>query len=570
MFSPINQGSDDLLDSDFEANGQTPITNLALGEIDPSWDLGLYAKPATLGNFVWIDANKNGLQDVGEAPVKDVIVQLHKADGALVATDTTDAAGLYLFENLQPGEYYLQFVTNSLPNNYSFTTANVGTADSLDSDADALGKTAVTTLEAGEIDLTWDLGITSKPASVGNFVWYDSIKDGFQQLGEAGVANVIVELRKTDGSLVATDTTNADGLYLFENVNPDEYYIQFVTNSLPNNYLFTTANAGVNDEDDSDADANGKTPNFNVAAGEQNLSLDLGIAPLPASLGNYVWIDANKDGLQQNTEGGVQGVIVELYDIQEILIKTDTTDATGLYLFENLKPGEYFIQFVTSSLPTNYVVTTADSGSDDAADSDANTDGKTVVTTLEAGENDMTWDLGIAPNAASIGDYVWIDANKDGIQQNTEGGVAGIIIELKDAAGTVVSRDTTDADGKYLFENVNPSSYTIELVSSSLPMNYEPTTPLVLTKTLAAGEQDLTKDFGIAPNAASIGDYVWIDANKDGIQDASELPVPNAIIELKDAAGTVVSRDTTDADGKYLFENVNPSSYTIELVSSSL
>ena len=52
----------------------------------------------------------------------------------------------------------------------------------------------------------------------------------------------------------------------------------------------------------------------------------------------------------------------------DILVDTTSTDASGYYLFDNLVPGTYFVQFVP---PSGYSLTDADQGSDDTSDSDA-------------------------------------------------------------------------------------------------------------------------------------------------------------------------------------------------------
>jgi hypothetical protein len=64
------------------------------------------------------------------------------------------------------------------------------------------------------------------------------------------------------------------------------------------------------------------------------------LSPALASLGDYVWYDADKDGQQDSLETGVAGVIVKIYDSNKVLIGTDTTDANGKYLFTNLTSGD--------------------------------------------------------------------------------------------------------------------------------------------------------------------------------------------------------------------------------------
>ena len=86
------------------------------------------------------------------------------------------------------------------------------------------------------------------------------------------------------------------------------------------------------------------------------------------------------------------GVVVRLYDAAGNLVAETVTDANGNYLFQNLVAGVYFVQFVP---PPNYTVTGQNLGGiGEDSDGDAVT-GITVPTTLEAGENDLTWDLGI-------------------------------------------------------------------------------------------------------------------------------------------------------------------------------
>jgi len=55
--------------------------------------------PVEIGNRVWLDVNRNGIQDPGERPLAGVTVRLYDQNGALIATTTTNANGEYLFNN---------------------------------------------------------------------------------------------------------------------------------------------------------------------------------------------------------------------------------------------------------------------------------------------------------------------------------------------------------------------------------------------------------------------------------------------------------------------------------------
>jgi hypothetical protein len=127
------------------------------------------------------------------------------------------------------------------------------------------------------------------------------------------------------------------------------------------------------------------------------LASALAIMPeeLPASLGDFVWDDLNEDGIQDSGEPGIPGVTVWLFQGCGASgpITSTTTDSNGEYLFADLDPGDYFVKF---DLPSGYTFSPQDQGSNDAVDSDADqSTGMTVCTTLDAGENDMTWDAGM-------------------------------------------------------------------------------------------------------------------------------------------------------------------------------
>lgn len=110
---------------------------------------------ASLGNFVFLDANKNGLQDGGEAGVAGVTVTLFLG-GVAIATTTTDAAGNYLFSGLKAGTYTVGFTEKA---GFDFTAANAGN-DALDSDANqTTGLTGPITLAIGEANLDVDAGL---------------------------------------------------------------------------------------------------------------------------------------------------------------------------------------------------------------------------------------------------------------------------------------------------------------------------------------------------------------------------------------------------------------------------
>lgn len=207
--------------------------------------------------------------------------------------------------------------------------------------------------------------------------------------------------------------------------------------------------------------------NENFVDGTTNNGFLECFANIKSSLGDRVWEDVNKNGIQDNGEPGVSGVIVKLYNCNGDLISSTTTNSSGLYLFDDLIPGDYYVEFI---LPAGYTFTNQDAGSDDTKDSDADINtGKTICTTLLPGENDLTWDAGLVKEECknTIGDYVWHDANTNGIQDANEYGIEGVVLELLNSQNTVLQTTTTDANGLYQFTNVLNGTYKVRIAASN-------------------------------------------------------------------------------------------------------
>jgi choice-of-anchor A domain-containing protein/uncharacterized repeat protein (TIGR01451 family) len=254
--------------------------NTALTNLNENFDNGTVnhgfltcpPSPASLGDRVWFDTNRNGIQDEGENGVPGIVVKLYTCADVMVAETTTAPNGYYIFDNLAPGDYYVKFF---LPANHVITLADQGADDLFDSDADPVtGKTICTTLSQNEHDVSWDAGIYSTFAAIGDRVWYDANNNGIQDQGENGVAGVVVRLFGTGAVMINSTITDQNGLYLFSNLIPGDYYIQFV---LPENYAFSPADQGSNDEIDSDAGTDGFTTPTTLISDETDLTWDAGI-----------------------------------------------------------------------------------------------------------------------------------------------------------------------------------------------------------------------------------------------------------------------------------------------------
>ena len=188
---------------------------------------------------------------------------------------------------------------------------------------------------------------------LGDRVWLDADGDGLQTPGEIGVAGVPVTLLDEFGDEVATTETDAQGEYLFDDVDGGDYTVVFEPTM-----AVTTADVGADDTVDSDG------VEVAVTLDRDRLDIDLGL--VPTSIGDFVWLDENGNGLQDGGEPGVPGVDVKLLQNGVELAATQTDDS-GIYGFSSLLPGVYTVVFEPSA---EYDFTQGNVGQDDSLDSD--------------------------------------------------------------------------------------------------------------------------------------------------------------------------------------------------------
>jgi len=205
MFSPKDMGGDDAFDSDPDPEtGMTDCITLMPGITNNTIDAGIHRMAAKIGGFVWNDVNMNGLQDEGEAGLEGIEVSLYTCEGDWVASDTTDADGMYLFEEVDAGEYYLQFVN---PFGWIFTFKDEGEDDTIDSDVDRWQKrTDCFTVDWGQDDMTWDAGLFEYDGCThGKGYWKNHT--GFGPQGDEVSILLPIWLGEADGdkSLAVTD-----------------------------------------------------------------------------------------------------------------------------------------------------------------------------------------------------------------------------------------------------------------------------------------------------------------------------------------------------------------------------
>ncbi|UCH92630.1 MAG: hypothetical protein JSV88_20360 [Candidatus Aminicenantes bacterium] len=603
-----------------------------------------FPEPGVIGNYIWQDINRDGVQDFNEPGIPNVTLALYTdpngdgnpADGSVIETTSTDLSGYYAFLDVGVGNYIVDVTdTNGMLTGYSLTTGSTDPHGSI-------------TIDYGGEYLDADFGYAhtdTTKAVIGDFVWSDADNDGIQDLGEPGIGGVTIDLlADLDGDyiwddVIATTTTTADGFYHFINVEPGDYKVDVTdTGGVLSGYNLTSGPHSSVDP----------SRVIRLAAGDKFVSADFGYnnASL-GSIGNQVWLEQDKAGrpplageppdsghglyeAAKTTDTGIGDVTINLiedtdgdgvWDTGERIIATTTTAADGTYQFNGLALDDYLVvvsdlnNVLTDYRKSLYYYDSAtdplpqDPTTDPTADNYSKREAYAVTLTAGSPSN-QTADFGYwidrMDNPGVVGDWVWYDLDADGSQDPGETGIEGVLMELYAVKnngndGDKLGEVYTDSSGRYLFSSLSVrtqgTTYRVKVAAS----NFDPGGPLegyflttqgtpvpaaphvedsiALTPT---NNTDLTLDFGYSLNdpggggtTYSIGDYVWYDVNEDGIQDATESGIPDVTLALYldsngngtiDAGEPVIGTDTTDANGNYLFTGlVDGGDYIVQI-----
>ena len=420
-----------------------------------------------IAGSIWEDQTKDGLHDSFEPFLEDIKIYLVNNQNTIIDSTLTNDKGSYAFINLVAADYFIRV---SIPADFQMTLQNVGTNRSIDSDFSTQGELFVNSSEV-QTGTFKDGGLIREYGQVGNLVWEDVNGNGIQEIGEPGINGVTLHLYQASthekiASTITSDMNGISGSYLFPYAPVGQTYI---VAEMSSRYCVTLQGAGSNKLEDNNFKTHGQihtSDTFNVIAQTQNSDVDLGIFR-KSTVGNYVWLDQNQNGIQDSNESGINDVIVRLFEasgkkIGEIQTRYNPEFQTdGYFEFNDLKPGYYYLQF-TNTLGLAFTQANAGTIDFDCDVTESNGPGTTDQFLINSGDIQLHHDAGFIPPGL-IGDNIWMDNNLNGLQDPEESGASEITVELYNASMDKIKETKTNAFGEYHFP-VEPGQYIIRVV----------------------------------------------------------------------------------------------------------
>ncbi len=536
------------------------------------------AAQSTVGNYVWLDADGDGIQDAGESAAQGVTVsilslgadaQIGGGDDVVLFTAVTNGTGNYAF-TMNAGTYYIQF---EAPVGLDLAARSQGVDATLDSDADADGNSSAFTLDGTNPNNDIDCGLIL-PTAIGDRVVNDLDGDGIQDAEDEGLAGVTVQLWDPGGNgvsgggddvLVASAVTDADGAYAFENLAAKSRFLRLV---LPAGFQASPADQGGDDSVDSDFDpATLETAVFAITVGETDNDFDAALFS-EVTVRGQVFNDVDGDGVREAADGALPAnATVTLWSVGADGnpatgddVSVATANATTTYSFAGITPGSYFVAFAP---PAGFGFVRNDQGGDDDTDSDVNSStGRTPVFAIQSGDDDVVRDAGMNP-FGGISGMAFEDLNGDGIFNGVDVGLTGVSVTVysvgPDAAAAtaddvLVNAALTDAGGLYSMGELVAGDYVAYFnlpgglaftlldqgADDSLDSDVDPTLGRTGIVTVTSSATLLDVDAGFI-----------MDSDNDGTPDATDECPDDANKTEPGGCGCGILDTDEDADGVF-------------------
>jgi hypothetical protein len=275
---------------------------------------------------------------------------------------------------------------------------------------------------------------------ISGVVYNDLAGSGSYSTSDPGLDNWKVEVFNSKNALVASQLTYGGGNFDFGGLPPGQYSVS----EIPRNGWTQTQPASP------------FSYTVAVSAGQTTGSVNFGNFQ-NITISGQAFNDLTGTGTYSSTDPGLSGWKIKLLNVSGQVVATTTTDASGDYIFANVRPGSYTVQEQVQSgwtetspaAPGTYSVTTT-SGSNQ--------------TGLVFGNFQFV----------NVSGSIYYDLIGNGVRTIFDPPLSGWTVNLLNSQGSVVNSIKTDWYGNFSFSGVGTGSYQ---VSELIPSGFVQTEP---------------------------------------------------------------------------------------------
>ncbi|MBN1888836.1 MAG: carboxypeptidase regulatory-like domain-containing protein [Thermoflexales bacterium] len=450
-----------------------------------------YQAIGTVSGVVFNDANGNGVKEAGELGLGGVVITLTLPDGSGARTATSAGNGDYMFTNVAVGSYIV-----SAPEIAGFARTT-------------LGSIGVSVAAGGSAQASFGY---QQVGTISGVAFNDTNGNSTQDAGEPGIGSLIVTAQALAGTGIATATTTSSGFYVIGGLTVGSYQ---VSASVVQDFVRTTP-----------------SPVTVFVAQGGSATAHFGYQR-KGTISGVTFNDRNGNGVQDTGEPGL-AVTLTLQTGAGTTITYTTSTNNGSYSFGQITPGSYVVS--AAEVPS-YIRTTPES----------------ITVSVSSSQNALA-SFGYQ-QIGTLSGVTFNDLNGNGIKNDGEGGLGGVVITL--TRGSSVLTTTSVGDGSYTFIDLAADNYTV--AAADVP-GYSRTTASSVTVTI--GDNNAQASFGYR-QIGTVSGMVFRDDNANAQIDPGEQGIGGVEITLLTPQGSVSATQQTAGSGYYLFSHVLPGDYIV-------
>lgn len=483
----------------------------------------------------------------GQGGLEGVLVELLDEELKPVSAytvATTDQDGRFLLKGALPGQYSLRY---ALPKDAAFSKP-------LSEEKSIVGEPFA--VKASD-ELTAPTLFAVKTGSILGKAYLDMNVNGQFDEGDQPLPGVQLQMLSGTEENSRFGSSLEDGSFLIEGLRPGSYRLEL---GLPEGKLISL------DEKNPLAPAISASSTAELTIGMGQVIPDMAIAAVNShSLKGRVYFDNNLNRYLDEAEPGYQPAELKLrHELSKVEFKVQPAE-DGSFEIPVLFPGGYQVSL---ELPDGFELFAPQGATKGQG-------GWELSLSLDAAAGNSSFNPGLVQFGSVQGQLWDLGGGKAQLQ--------GVALRLKTAAGELQRETKTDEEGRYLFEGLYPGQYIIE---AELPEGFrfarqidsERTRFSLITSDgspvqggkgasnpflLRMAEQKAAQDIGMG-TLGQLGDFAWLDLDGNGMQDAGEPGVPGILIRIYQY-DQLAQETTTDAYGRYLFRDVYPGAYRMEV-----